>query len=99
MWIAVEHVLRMSAAEDTPQRLLEESPLTGAGRHSSLSGLRTPIVGRSPVPGANRERPSIVRFLLDVRVSSRSLEAFLAGEGHDVFSPATIDPAASDGEE
>ena len=39
MRIAVEHVLRMLAAGGTPVRLLQEYPLTGAGRHSSLPGL------------------------------------------------------------
>lgn len=37
-----------------------------------------------------------MRFLLDVCVSSRSLEAFLAGRGHDILSAITIDPKASD---
>lgn len=37
-----------------------------------------------------------MRFLLDVCVSSRSLEAFLAREGHDVVSALAIDPRASD---
>jgi uncharacterized protein (DUF433 family) len=46
MRIAVEHVLGMLAAGDTPQRLLEEYPLTGTGRHSGLPGLRTPVLGR-----------------------------------------------------
>ena len=37
-----------------------------------------------------------MRFLLDVCVSSRSLEAFLAGQGHDVLSAVAVDPRASD---
>ncbi len=37
-----------------------------------------------------------MKFLLDVCVSSRSLEAFLAGAGHDVLSAVAIDPRASD---
>ncbi len=37
-----------------------------------------------------------MKFLLDVCVSSRSLEAFLVGQGHDVVSAITIDPHASD---
>ena len=37
-----------------------------------------------------------MKFLLDVCVSSRSLEAFLADQGHDVLSALTIDPKASD---
>jgi len=38
-----------------------------------------------------------VKFLLDVCVSSRSLTAFLVGQGHDVVSALAIDPRASDG--
>jgi predicted nuclease of predicted toxin-antitoxin system len=38
----------------------------------------------------------MMRFLLDVCVSSRSLQAFLIGQGHDVVSAFTIDPKASD---
>lgn len=37
-----------------------------------------------------------MKFLLDVCVSSRTLQAFLAGEGHDVLSALVIDPRASD---
>jgi len=37
-----------------------------------------------------------VKFLLDVCVSSRSLEAFLLGEGHEVVSALAVDPRASD---
>jgi predicted nuclease of predicted toxin-antitoxin system len=37
-----------------------------------------------------------VKFLLDVCVSSRSLTAFLVGQGHDVVSALAIDPSASD---
>ena len=37
-----------------------------------------------------------MKFLLDVCVSSRSLEAFLVGKGHDVISALAIDPRASD---
>ena len=37
-----------------------------------------------------------MRFLLDVCVSSRSLQAFLADQGHDVVSAYAIDPKASD---
>jgi len=37
-----------------------------------------------------------VKFLLDVCVSSRTLRASLAGEGHDVLSVVEIDPRASD---
>jgi predicted nuclease of predicted toxin-antitoxin system len=37
-----------------------------------------------------------MRFLLDVCVSSRSLESFLVASGHDVFSALAIDPPASD---
>lgn len=38
-----------------------------------------------------------MRFLLDVCVSSRSLQGFLAGQGHDVaLSAVTIHPRASD---
>lgn len=37
-----------------------------------------------------------MKFLLDVCVSSRSLEAFLSGQGHDAVSAITIDPKASD---
>ncbi|NUQ63766.1 MAG: DUF5615 family PIN-like protein [Pirellulales bacterium] len=36
-----------------------------------------------------------MKFLLDVCVSSRSLQAFLAGQGHDVQSALAIDPSAS----
>lgn len=37
-----------------------------------------------------------MKFLLDVCVSSRSLQAFLVAQGHDVVSALTIDPKASD---
>ncbi|NMC20500.1 MAG: DUF5615 family PIN-like protein [Thermogutta sp.] len=37
-----------------------------------------------------------MKFLLDVCVSSRSLEAFLSGQGHDVLSAVAIDPRAGD---
>lgn len=37
-----------------------------------------------------------MKFLLDVCVSSRSLDTFLVGRGHDVVSAASIDPRASD---
>jgi len=37
-----------------------------------------------------------MKFLLDVCVSSRSLETFLAGRGHDVLSAVAVDPRASD---
>jgi predicted nuclease of predicted toxin-antitoxin system len=37
-----------------------------------------------------------MKFLLDVCVSSRSLEAYLIGKGHDVLSAVAIDPKASD---
>jgi predicted nuclease of predicted toxin-antitoxin system len=37
-----------------------------------------------------------VKFLLDVCVSSRSLESFLVREGHDALSVVAIDPKASD---
>lgn len=37
-----------------------------------------------------------MKFLLDVCVSSRSLEAFLAGQRHDVLSAVAVDPKASD---
>ncbi len=37
-----------------------------------------------------------MKFLLDVCVSSRSLEAFLLGHGHDVLSAVAIDARASD---
>jgi predicted nuclease of predicted toxin-antitoxin system len=37
-----------------------------------------------------------VKFLLDVCVSSRSLQAYLAGQGHDVLSALAVDPRASD---
>ena len=37
-----------------------------------------------------------MRFLLDVCVSSRSLEASLLGQGYDVRSAVVIDPKASD---
>ncbi|HOE12825.1 MAG TPA: DUF5615 family PIN-like protein [bacterium] len=37
-----------------------------------------------------------MRFLLDVCVSSRSLDAFLVDQGHDVLSAVAIDPRASD---
>jgi predicted nuclease of predicted toxin-antitoxin system len=37
-----------------------------------------------------------MKFLLDVCVSSRSLNAFLVGQGHDVVSAVAIDPRASD---
>ncbi|MBX7165940.1 MAG: DUF5615 family PIN-like protein [Pirellulales bacterium] len=37
-----------------------------------------------------------MKFLLDVCVSSRSLEAFLIGRAHDVVSARSIDPQASD---
>jgi predicted nuclease of predicted toxin-antitoxin system len=37
-----------------------------------------------------------VKLLLDVCVSSRSLDAFLAGHGHDVLSAFSVDPKASD---
>lgn len=37
-----------------------------------------------------------MKFLLDVCVSSRSLEAFLVGLGHDTVSAFAIDPRASD---
>jgi hypothetical protein len=36
-----------------------------------------------------------MKFLLDVCVSSRSLEAFLVSHGHDVLSAVAIDPKAS----
>jgi predicted nuclease of predicted toxin-antitoxin system len=37
-----------------------------------------------------------MKFLLDVCVSSRSLQAFLVGQGHDTLSALAIDPRASD---
>jgi predicted nuclease of predicted toxin-antitoxin system len=37
-----------------------------------------------------------MKFLLDVCVSSRSLEAFLLGHGHDVLSAVAIDARAGD---
>jgi predicted nuclease of predicted toxin-antitoxin system len=37
-----------------------------------------------------------MKFLLDVCASSRSLQAFLAGQGHDVLSAIAIDPKARD---
>ena len=37
-----------------------------------------------------------MKFLLDVCVSSRSLEAWLLKEGHDVRSAYAVDPKASD---
>jgi len=37
-----------------------------------------------------------MKFLLDVCVSSRSLQAFLIGQGHDVISAVSLDPKASD---
>ncbi|MEX0710929.1 MAG: DUF5615 family PIN-like protein [Pirellulales bacterium] len=37
-----------------------------------------------------------MKFLLDVCVSSRSLEAFLVGQGHDIVSAVSVDPKASD---
>lgn len=37
-----------------------------------------------------------MKFLRDVCVSSRSLQAFLIAEGHDVLSAVAIDPKASD---
>ncbi len=37
-----------------------------------------------------------MKFLLDVCVSSRSLEASLAGQGHDVLSALAVDPRAGD---
>ncbi|HVA49510.1 MAG TPA: DUF5615 family PIN-like protein [Pirellulales bacterium] len=37
-----------------------------------------------------------MKFLLDVCVSSRSLQAFLIAQGHDVLSAVAIDPKASD---
>ncbi|MEX2317029.1 MAG: DUF5615 family PIN-like protein [Pirellulales bacterium] len=37
-----------------------------------------------------------MKFLLDVCVSSRSLSALLASQGHDVVSALAIDPRASD---
>ena len=37
-----------------------------------------------------------MKFLLDVCVSSRSLVAFLVGQGHDVLSAVAVDPRASD---
>ncbi len=37
-----------------------------------------------------------MKFLLDVCVSSRSLEASLVGQGHDVLSVLAIDPKADD---
>ena len=37
-----------------------------------------------------------MKFLLDVCVSSRSLQAFLVAQGHDVLSAIAVDPKASD---
>jgi predicted nuclease of predicted toxin-antitoxin system len=37
-----------------------------------------------------------MKLLLDVCVSSRSLQGFLSGQGHDVLSALAIDPRASD---
>jgi predicted nuclease of predicted toxin-antitoxin system len=37
-----------------------------------------------------------MKFLLDVCVSSHTLQAFLAAQGHDVLSAVAIDPKASD---
>lgn len=37
-----------------------------------------------------------MKFLLDVCVSSRSLETFLVGDGHEVLSAVAIDPRVSD---
>ena len=37
-----------------------------------------------------------MRFLLDVCVSSRSLDAALVAQGHDVLSAVAVDPTASD---
>ena len=39
-----------------------------------------------------------MKFLLDVCVSSRSLQAFLAGRGHDVASALSMNPVVSDEE-
>lgn len=39
-----------------------------------------------------------MKFLLDVCVSSRSLQAFLAGRGHDVVSALSMNPVVSDEE-
>ena len=38
----------------------------------------------------------MVKFLLDVCVSSRSLQEFLARQGHDVLSALAVDPHAPD---
>ena len=43
-----------------------------------------------------REGPGDMKFLLDVCVSSRSLQAFLVAQGHDALSAIAIDPKASD---
>ena len=37
-----------------------------------------------------------MKFLLDVCVSSRSLQTFLGGKGHDAVSALAIDPKAGD---
>lgn len=37
-----------------------------------------------------------MKFLLDACVSSRSLQAFLVGERHDVLSVLAIDPKTAD---
>jgi predicted nuclease of predicted toxin-antitoxin system len=37
-----------------------------------------------------------MKFLLDVCVSSRSLQDLLIGRGHDVLSAVAVDPRASD---
>ena len=37
-----------------------------------------------------------MKFLLDVCVSSRSLQGFLTGRGHDVLSAVAVDPRAGD---
>lgn len=39
-----------------------------------------------------------MRFLLDVCAASRSLQAMLRSEGHDVLSAVDVDPTATDAE-
>ena len=46
MRLAVEHVLGMLVAGETPRALAPGIPLPGNGRHSSLHGVRAPITIR-----------------------------------------------------
>ena len=96
MRMAVEHVLGMLAAGDTPERLLwEYSFLEPADIQACLAYAHMVAVRRAGA-GTPRGGGRSVKFLLDVCVSSHALQTSLTTLGHDVVSAYAIDPKASD---